>query len=65
MQGSYGGKPHTGLDMVSEVGDLQVFAPSAGTLYSGKISCGGGKLSYVHLKVSSKISIYFLHVNTQ
>lgn len=62
---SYGGAPHTGIDMVSKTaGDNSVKAVKAGTLYRGSIRCGGGQLRYV--KVQHKddgYSTYYLHIN--
>lgn len=60
---SYGGAPHTGIDIVSKSGDLSVKAVKDGTLYAGAISCGGRNLYYV--KVQQKdgdVSSYYLHV---
>jgi len=62
---SYGGSPHTGIDMVSKtIPDTTVKAVRDGTLYRGSISCGGGYLRYV--KVVHKDdpeATYYLHVN--
>ncbi len=61
---SYGGNPHTGIDMMSKNGDFTVKAVKEGTLYRGSIACGKGLLRYV--KVDHKdgdISTYYLHIN--
>jgi len=62
---SYGGAPHTGIDMVSKSsGDNTVKAVKTGELYRGSIRCGGGLLRYV--KVDHKdddYSSYYLHIN--
>lgn len=62
---SYGGQPHTGIDMISkDSGNYAVKAVKAGKLYRGSIACGGGQLRYV--KVDHKDDDYFtyyLHVN--
>lgn len=61
---SYGGAPHTGIDMLSKNGDLGVKAVKPGTLYRGSIKCGGGLLRYVRVEHSGEnISTYYLHVN--
>ena len=59
--GAYGGQPHTGLDMISEGGNLDVFAPVDGTLFRGSIGCGGSQLSYLRIQQSPAVSVYFLH----
>jgi peptidoglycan hydrolase CwlO-like protein len=61
---AYGGAPHTGLDIMSKDGDLNVKAVKEGVLYRGAIACGKGLLRYV--KVEHKdggLSTYYLHVN--
>jgi peptidoglycan hydrolase CwlO-like protein len=62
---SYGGEPHTGIDMISkDSGNYAIKAVKAGTLYRGSIKCGGGQLRYV--KVDHKddaYTTYYLHVN--
>ncbi len=58
----YGGKPHTGIDMVN-TGDYTVKAVKPGTLYLGSIACGGGALRYVHVKQDDGYETYYLHVN--
>lgn len=61
---SYGGAPHTGIDMASKSSDTTVKAVKSGELYRGSIRCGGGLLRYV--KVDHKdddYSSYYLHVN--
>lgn len=61
---SYGGNPHTGIDMVSKTGDYTVKAVRDGVAYRGSIKCGSGQLRYV--KVDHKdggLSTYYLHVN--
>ncbi len=63
---SYGGAPHTGIDMVSkDSGSYSVKAVKAGSLYRGSIKCGGGLLRYVKVehKEDSSIATYYLHVN--
>lgn len=63
---SYGGAPHTGIDMFSKTaGDYTVKAVKDGTLYRGSIACGGGLLRYVRVqhKEDSSLSTYYLHVN--
>lgn len=63
---SYGGQPHTGIDMASkDSGNYTVRAVKAGTLYRGSIKCGGGLLRYVKVehKEDSSLSTYYLHVN--
>jgi peptidoglycan hydrolase CwlO-like protein len=60
--GAYGGRPHSGLDMVSE--DLQVKAVKEGKLYRGSIPCGGGTLRYVKVvHKDGSADTYYLHVN--
>ena len=62
--GFYGGRPHTGIDMVSKTkGSWGVKAASDGTLYRGSIKCGKGNLRYVRVKHSGELSSYYLHVN--
>lgn len=62
---SYGGAPHTGIDLVSKTaGDYGVKAVKDGKLFRGSIPCGGGTLRYV--KVAHKdggLETYYLHVN--
>lgn len=61
---SYGGAPHTGIDMTSKSSDYTVKAVKEGKLFRGSIKCGGGQLRYV--KVQHKddgLSTYYLHVN--
>lgn len=63
---SYGGAPHTGIDMASkDSGNYSVRAVKAGALYRGSIKCGGGLLRYVKVehKDDSSLSTYYLHVN--
>jgi peptidoglycan hydrolase CwlO-like protein len=63
---SYGGAPHTGIDMASkDSGNYSVKAVKAGTLYRGSIRCGGGLLRYVKVdhKDDSSVATYYLHVN--
>lgn len=61
---SYGGAPHTGIDMASKSADYTVKAVKSGELYRGSIRCGGGLLRYV--KVDHKdddYQTYYLHIN--
>jgi hypothetical protein len=61
---SYGGNPHTGIDMMSKNSDYSVKAVKDGVLYRGSITCGKGLLRYV--KVQHKdtgLSTYYLHIN--
>lgn len=63
---SYGGAPHTGIDMVSkDSGNNTVKAIKDGALYRGSIKCGGGLLRYVKVEHANdkSISSYYLHVN--
>lgn len=61
---AYGGAPHTGIDMVSKSGNLDVEAVQSGTLYRGSIPCGGGLLRYVRVKHdNSDYDTLYLHVN--
>jgi hypothetical protein len=63
---SYGGAPHTGIDLVSkESGNYSVKAVKEGTLYRGSIRCGGGLLRYVRVehKEDTSLSTLYLHVN--
>lgn len=63
---SYGGAPHTGIDMVSkDSGNNTVKAVKSGTLYRGSIKCGGGLLRYVKVQhdEDSSMSTYYLHIN--
>jgi peptidoglycan hydrolase CwlO-like protein len=62
---SYGGAPHTGIDMFSKTsGNYTVKAVKPGTLYRGSIACGGGLLKYVKLAHDSDgFETYYLHVN--
>lgn len=63
-QGFYGGKPHTGIDMISKTpGNYGVRAVRDGTLYRGSVICGRGNLRYVRVKHSDELSTYYLHVN--
>ena len=59
----YGGQPHTGLDMISDGGNLTVRAVKPGVLYRGAIACGKGSLRYVHVDHGGGTSTYYLHVN--
>jgi len=60
---SYGGAPHTGIDIVSKSGDLSVKAVKDGTLYAGAISCGGRNLNYVKVEQKdNNLSTFYLHV---
>ncbi len=58
----YGGKPHTGIDMVNN-DNYDVSAVQGGVLYRGAIACGGGTLRYVRVEHTDGISSYYLHVN--
>jgi peptidoglycan hydrolase CwlO-like protein len=61
---SYGGAPHTGIDMNSKNGDSTVKAVKSGTLYQGGIKCGKGTLKYVKVQhKDSNLSTFYLHVN--
>jgi peptidoglycan hydrolase CwlO-like protein len=62
---SYGGAPHTGIDMVSKTAaDYTVKAVKEGVLYRGSIKCGGGFLRYVKVQhKDSNLSSFYLHVN--
>ncbi|MDQ3008270.1 MAG: hypothetical protein M3Q81_01615 [bacterium] len=62
---SYGGAPHTGIDMSSkQAGNYGVRAVKGGSLYRGSIKCGGGLLKYVKVEHSEGgFSSYYLHVN--
>jgi peptidoglycan hydrolase CwlO-like protein len=62
---SYGGAPHTGIDMFSKTaGDYTVNAVKSGKLYRGSIACGGGLLKYVKVEhTSDGYQTYYLHVN--
>lgn len=61
---SYGGAPHTGIDMVSKSGSNSILAVKPGKLYRGSIACGGGQLRYVKLDHQDDgYSTYYLHVN--
>jgi murein DD-endopeptidase MepM/ murein hydrolase activator NlpD len=60
--GAYGGREHSGLDMVSE--DLMIKAVKEGKLYRGSIACGGGTLRYVRVEHKEDgYDTYYLHVN--
>lgn len=61
--GFYGGKPHTGIDMVSKSSSLTVKAVKDGKLYRGSVKCGRGNLRYVRVKHADGVSSYYLHVN--
>jgi murein DD-endopeptidase MepM/ murein hydrolase activator NlpD len=62
---AYGGAPHTGIDIVSQTGDLTVKAVKDGTLYAGAIGCGGKNLNYVKVEhKDSDLSTYYLHVRS-
>lgn len=61
--GFYGGKPHTGVDMVSKSNNLAVRAVRDGKLYRGSVRCGKGNLRYVRVKHNDDVSTYYLHVN--
>ncbi len=61
---SYGGAPHTGIDMMSKNNDMNVKAVKPGELYRGSIGCGGGQLRYVRVQhKDSDLSTYYLHIN--
>lgn len=63
---SYGGAPHTGIDMFSkDGGNTEVKAVKDGSLYRGSIKCGGGQLRYVKVehKDDPSMNSYYLHVN--
>lgn len=60
---SYGGAPHTGIDMVSKSADLTVKAVKDGELYRGGIACAGKTLRYVRVIHGDGLSTYYLHVN--
>lgn len=62
---SYGGAPHTGIDLVSrDAGNYAVKAVKSGNLYRGSIKCGGGLLKYVRVEhTEGGLSTYYLHVN--
>jgi peptidoglycan hydrolase CwlO-like protein len=61
---AYGGAPHTGIDMVSKTGNLNVIAVKDGTAYRGSIKCGKGHLRYVRVDhKEGGMSSYYLHVN--
>jgi peptidoglycan hydrolase CwlO-like protein len=62
---AYGGAPHTGIDMVSKDGNLNVKAVKDGVAYRGSIKCGNGLLRYVKVdhKDDAGVSSYYLHVN--
>ncbi len=60
--GAYGGAPHTGIDMVSKDGNLNVKAVKDGVLYTGAIGCGGKSLYYVKVEhKDSNLSTLYLH----
>ncbi len=56
--GFYGGKPHTGIDMVDR-DDTTIRAPRAGTLYKGAASCRGKPMNYVAVEHDDVISWYW------
>lgn len=61
---SYGGAPHTGIDMASKDANYTVKAVKPGVLFRGSIRCGGGLLRYVKVEhKESNLSTYYLHVN--
>ncbi len=63
-QGFYGGRPHTGIDMLSKsYGNLKVRAVRDGELFRGSVKCGSGNLRYVRVKHTDELSSYYLHVN--
>jgi murein DD-endopeptidase MepM/ murein hydrolase activator NlpD len=59
--GSYGGGPHTGIDMYAS-GGTSVRAVRDGTLSRGSIGCGGGQLPYKKIDHGDGISTYYLHM---
>lgn len=64
--GSYGGRPHTGIDMVST--DLSIKSIKSGKLYRGsyeiKSGCRiNGLLRYVKVDHGDNFITYYLHVN--
>lgn len=59
----YGGKPHTGIDMINDNKDNTVRAVQSGILYRGAIGCGGGTLRYVRVEQAGGIDTYYLHIN--
>lgn len=61
--GFYGGKPHTGIDMVSKSSSLTVKAVKDGKLFRGSVKCGRGNLRYVRVQHADGVSSYYLHVN--
>lgn len=61
---SYGGAPHTGIDMVSKSSDYTIKAVKPGKLFRGSIKCGGGLLRYVRVEHKDDgYNTYYLHVN--
>lgn len=65
--GWYGGRPHTGIDMVSgtanNLGSRVVRAVQDGTLNRGSIPCGGGTLKFARVDQADGIQSYYLHTN--
>lgn len=56
--GFYGGKPHTGIDMVDN-NDITIRTPKDGTLYKGAASCRGKPMNYVAVDHGEVISWYW------
>lgn len=61
--GFYGGKPHTGLDMVGQNGDTIIRTPRSGILYKGTASCGGKPMNYVAVEhEADSLITWYWHV---
>lgn len=59
--GFYGGRPHTGIDMVSSSSDL-IRAPKEGTLYKGTVSCRGNPMNFVAIEHDDGVVSWYWHV---
>jgi len=59
--GFYGGRPHTGIDMVG-MSSIVIKTPLAGTLYKGTAQCRGKPMNYVAVKHDNGYITWYWHV---
>lgn len=59
--GFYGGRPHTGIDMVG-MSSIVIRTPLAGTLYKGAAQCRGKPMNYVAVKHDNGFITWYWHV---
>lgn len=58
--GFYSGRPHTGIDMTSEI--ITIRAPVDGTLYKGTVSCGSSPMNFVAVDHGGGVVTWYWHV---